>query len=53
MIFAVLDQSVKTIKIVRLEILVPYGMLLLLRYDFNSWREFSYLDEENPDKAEW
>lgn len=23
------------------------------RYDFDSWREFSYLDEENREKAEW
>ena len=25
----------------------------LYRYDFESWREFSYLDEENTEKAEW
>lgn len=23
------------------------------RYDFDSWREFSYLDEEEKEKAEW
>ncbi len=23
------------------------------RYDMESWREFSYLDEENPEKGEW
>ena len=26
---------------------------LCCRYDFDSWREFSYLDEENKEKAEW
>ena len=25
---------------------------LFVRYNFNSWREFSYLDEENTEKAE-
>lgn len=24
-----------------------------LRYNFDSWREFSYLDEEEKEKAEW
>ena len=24
----------------------------LFRYEFSSWREFSYLDEENTEKAE-
>lgn len=28
-------------------------MLLCFRYNFESWREFSYLDEEEKDKAEW
>lgn len=23
------------------------------RYNFESWREFSYQDEENPEKGEW
>lgn len=23
------------------------------RYNFDSWREFSYLDEEEKEKAEW
>ena len=26
---------------------------LFFRYDIESWREFSYLDEENPEKGEW
>lgn len=25
----------------------------LSRYNFDSWREFSYLDEEEKEKAEW
>jgi hypothetical protein len=24
-----------------------------IRYNFDSWREFSYLDEEEKEKAEW
>ena len=26
--------------------------LCLFRYDFDSWREFSYLDEEEKEKGE-
>ena len=26
--------------------------ILLPRYDFNSWREYSYLDEEEKEKGE-
>lgn len=26
---------------------------LLARYNLESWREFSYQDEENPEKGEW
>lgn len=27
-------------------------MLPFIRYDFDSWREFSYLDEENLESAQ-
>lgn len=27
-------------------------MCLFVRYDFDSWREFSYLDEEEKEKGE-
>lgn len=26
---------------------------IYFRYNFDSWREFSYLDEEEKEKAEW
>lgn len=29
-----------------------YRMTYTCRYDFDSWREFSYMDEENLEKAE-
>ena len=32
------------------------GMTLIIfciRYNFDSWREFSYLDEESSEKGEW
>lgn len=40
------ETDVEIIKVFVLSVCVK-------RYNFDSWREFSYLDEEEKEKAEW
>lgn len=48
--------KIYTSKLILKRLFICFHFILLyfcLRYNFDSWREFSYLDEEEKEKAEW